>query len=120
MKSGTDAVGLDHNLILTYARAEATMTPMEAIPGHTMETEDVITGVLPGDHAQINIHITLTITPHIGDHLHTEVLQLTLESTADHELDQHINQPRRPHRTIHHYPGNPTVIQTLRQTPESQ
>ena len=48
------------------------------------------------------IHIALAMTPHIRDHPHTEALQLTLETTADHDLNQHINQPRRPHTKIHH------------------
>ena len=60
MKSGTDAVGLGHNPILADT------------------TADAITGVLPGIHNQMPIHITLTMTPHIRDHPHTEALQLTL------------------------------------------
>ena len=44
MKSGTDKVGLGHNPILTDTTAEATMTPTEAIPGHTTGTADAITG----------------------------------------------------------------------------
>ena len=66
------------------------------------------------------IHIALTMIPHIGDHPHTEALQLTLETAADHNLIQHINQPRRPHTKIHHDPGNATVLHTLSETPESQ
>ena len=109
MKSGTDAGGLDHNPILADNTAEATVTPTKAIPGHTTETADAITGVLPGDHTQMPIHITLTMTPHIRDHLCTEALQLTIETTADHDLNQYINQPKRPHTKIHHHPGNPTL-----------
>ena len=52
MKTGTDAVGLDHNPILTDTTAEAAMTPTEAIPGHTTGTADARTGVLPGAHAE--------------------------------------------------------------------
>ena len=59
------------------------MTPTEAIPGHTTGTADTITGVLPGTHAQMPIHITLVMTPHIGDHPHTEAFQLTLGTAAD-------------------------------------
>ena len=106
MKSGTDAVGLDHNPILIDTTAEAALTPTEAISGHTTETADVITGVLLGNHAQMPIHIALAMTPHIRDHLCTEALQLTLETTADHNLDQHINQPRKPYTKIYHNPGN--------------
>ena len=93
MKSGTDAVGIGHNPILTDTTAEAAMTPTEAIPGQTTGTADAITGVLPGTPAQMPIHIALAMTPYIGDHPHTEALQLTLETAADHNLDQHINQP---------------------------
>ena len=62
------------------------MTPTETVPG----TVDTITGVLPGGHTPKPICITLAKTPHIRDHLHT-ALQLTLETIADHDLDQHIN-----------------------------
>ena len=120
MKSGTDVVGLGHNPILKDTTAEATVIPTEAIPGHTTGTADVITGVLPSAYTEMPIQIALAMTPHIGDHPHTEALQLSLETTTDHNLDQHINQPRRPHTKIHHNPGNPTVLHTLRDTPESQ
>ena len=96
------------------------MTPTEAVPGHTTGTVDAITRVLPNAHGQMPIHITLAMTPHIRDHPHTEALPLTLETAADHNLDQHINQPRIPHTKIHHDPGNPTVLHTLKETPESQ
>ena len=79
-------------------------------------TVDAITGILPGAHTPMPIHITLTMTLHIRDCLCTEALQLTLESAADHDLNQHTNQPRRPHTKIHHDPGNPKVIHTLRET----
>ena len=111
---------LGHNPILTDTTAEATMTPTEAIPGHTRGTADTITGVLPDSHTQLPIHIALTMTPHIRDHPHTEALQLTIETTADHNLVQHISQPKRPPTKIHHNPGNPTVLHTLKETPESQ
>ena len=93
MKEDTDAVDPDHNLILADTIAEATMTPTETIPDHTTGTVNTITGVLPGAHTPMPIHIALTKTPHIRDHLHTEALQLTLETTADHDFDQHISQP---------------------------
>ena len=51
---------------------------------------------------------------HIGDHPCTEAVQLTLGTPADHNLNQHINQPRRPPTKIHHNPENPTVLHTLR------
>ena len=120
MKSGTDAVGLGDNPILTDTTSEAAVTPTEVIPDHTTGTADAIVGVLHDGHAPMPFHIALTMIPHIRDHPHTEAPQLTLETAADHNLDQHINQPRRPHTKIHHNPGNPTVLQTLRETPESQ
>ena len=120
MKSDTDAVDPDHNPILTDTIAEAAMTPTETIPGHSTGTADAITGVLPSTHTPMPIHITVTKTPHIGDYLCTEVVELTLETTADHNLGQHISQPRRPYTIIHHDPGNPTVIDALRETPASQ
>ena len=116
MKANTDAVSSYHNLILADTIAEATMTPTETIPGHVTGTVGTITGVLPSTHTPMPIHIALTKTPHIKDYPHTEVLQLTLETTADHDLDQHINQPGRLCTKIHHDPGNPTVIHTLRVT----
>ena len=88
MTADTDTLGLDHNLILTDTIAEAYMTPSETIPGHTTGTVDATTEILPCTHTPMPIHITLTKTPHIRDHLHTEALQLT---QADHDLDQHIN-----------------------------
>ena len=115
MKTGTDAVGLDHNPNLADTRAEATMSPAEAIPGHTTGTADAITGVLPGAHAQMPIHIALAMTPYIEDHLCTEALQLTLETTADHDLNQHTNQLRRPHTRIYHDPGDPKIKHILRE-----
>ena len=92
MKADTATVGPDHILTLTDTIAEADMTPTETIPGHATGTVDTSTEVLSSAHTSMPIHITLTKTPHIGDHLHTEALQLT---QADHYLDQHINQPRR-------------------------
>ena len=117
MKADTDAVGPDHNLSLTDTIAEANMIPTETVPVHTRGTVDAITEVLPGTHTPNSIHITLAKTPHIGDHLHTQALQL---SQAGHDLDQHINQPGRLCTKILHDPGNPTVIHPVRETPDSQ
>ena len=117
MKADTDAVGPDYNLILADTIAEANMTPTETVPGHAIGTVDAITEVLPSTHIPMPIYIALAETSHIRDHLPTEALQLT---QADHDLDQHINQPGRLCTKIHHNPGNPTVIHTLRETPESQ
>ena len=66
------------------------------------------------------LKFTLAMTPHIRYHLHTEALQLTLETAADSNLDQHTNQLRKPHTKIHHDPEDPTVIHTLRETQGSQ
>ena len=92
MKADTDAVGLDHNLILADTTAEADITPTETIPAHATGTVDATTEVLPSIHMPMPIHITLPKTPVIGHHLHTEALQLT---EADHDLNQCINQPGR-------------------------
>ena len=107
MIAGTDAVGLDHNPILTDTTTDTAMIPTEAISGHTTGTTDAITGVLPSAYTQMPIHITLTMTPHIRDYLCIEALQLNLETTADHNLDQHTNQLRKPHTKSHHIPEDP-------------
>ena len=117
MKADTDTVGPDHNLIIVDTIPEADMTPTETIQGHTTGTVDTITEVLPGTHTPMPIHITVTKTSNIRDHLSTEAFQLT---QAVHNFDQHINQPGRLCTKIHHDPGNPTVIHTLSETPESQ
>ena len=69
-KTGTDAVGLDHNPIITYTTAKVTMIPTKAIPGHTTGTTDDITGVIHGAQTQVLIHIILAMTLHTTDHLH--------------------------------------------------
>ena len=50
MKTGTDTVGLDHNPIIADTTEKVTMTPAEAIPGHTTGTTDNITGVVHAAH----------------------------------------------------------------------
>ena len=40
MKTGTDAVGLDHNPIIADTTAKVTMPVTEAVPGHTTGTTD--------------------------------------------------------------------------------
>ena len=96
MKTGTDAVGLDHNPIITDTTAKVTMTPTEAIPGHTTGITDDITGVVHDTHTKPLAHIVLAMTLHIADHLCIEALQLTPEITADHALNQPTNPPREP------------------------
>ena len=71
MKTGTDTAGLDLNPILADITAKVIMTPTEAIPGHTTGITDDITGVVHDAHALALIHIILTVTLHITDHLPT-------------------------------------------------
>ena len=52
------------------------MIPTETIPGHNMETIDIIIGVLHDDLTPVLI--VPTVTPHIADHLHTGVHSLLL------------------------------------------
>ena len=106
MKSGTDAAGLGHNPILTDTTAESTMTPTEAIPGHTTGTADAITEVLHDAHTHMPIHIALTMTLHVKDHLPIGALQVTLETAADHDLDQHSNQLGKPCINLHPIPAD--------------
>ena len=94
-KTGTDAVGLDHNPIIRDTTAKLTMIPTEAIPGHTTGTTDNIIGVVPDTNTQVLIHIILTVTLHTSDHLHIGALQHTPETTSDHALDQPTNQLRK-------------------------
>ena len=69
------------------------MIPTEAIPGPTTGMTDAITGVVHDAHTQVLIHIILTATLNIADHLDIEALQLTPEIAADHTPDQHTNPP---------------------------
>ena len=102
MKEDTGAVDPDHNLILADTTGDAAMTPTGTVPGYVTETANDIKGVLSGAHTHMPIHITPTKTHHIYGHPCTEALQLTVETTADHDLTQHTNQPGRPHTKIHH------------------
>ena len=95
MKTGTDAIGLDHNPIITDTTAKVAMAPTEAIPGHTTGTTDDITGVVHDAHTQVLIHIILTTTLNTADHLHIGTLQLTPETAVDHAINQPTNQLRR-------------------------
>ena len=104
MKIGTDAVCLDHNPIIAYITAKVIMTPTEAILGHTTGMTDTITGVVHDTHTQTLIHIILTTTLHITDHLFSEALQFTTETTSDHAPNQPINPPRKPHTNLCHIP----------------
>ena len=64
MKTGIEAVGLDHSPIPTDTTAEVAMTPTEAVPGHTTGITDDITGVLSDAHTELLIHISLAMTFH--------------------------------------------------------
>ena len=108
-KTGTEAVGLNHNFILADITAKVTMTPTEAIIGHTTGITDAITGLVHNAHTQTLIHIILTVTLHITDHLPIETLQLTPEITADCTLNQPTNPPRKPLTNLHHIPEDHKV-----------
>ena len=84
MKTGTNAVGLDHNHIIKGTTAKVTITPTEAILGHTIRTADDITGVIHNAYTQTLIYTILAVTLHIEGHLH--------EITADHTLNQPTGQ----------------------------
>ena len=86
MKTGTDAVGLDHNPIITYT-AKVAMIPTEAVICNITGSTDNITGVVHNTHTQGLIHIILTTTLHTADHLLIGALHLTPEATADHTLN---------------------------------
>ena len=109
MKTGTGAVSLDHNLILRDITAKVTMTPTDAIPGHTTGITDAITEVVHDIHTQTLTCIVFTMTLCITDHLDIEALQLTPEITVDHALDQPSNPPRKPHTNLHHIPEDHKV-----------
>ena len=82
------------------------MTPTEAIPGHTTGTPDAITEALHDAHTQMPIHITLTVTLHIEDHLPIGALQITLETPANNNLNQQTNQLRKPCINLHPIPAD--------------
>ena len=75
------------------------MIPVEAIPGHIIETIEVIIRVL--HDALTPVLVIPTMTPHITDCLHTGAHQLTLRTTADHDPIQHTNQVRKPCINLH-------------------
>ena len=102
MNTGTNAADPDHNHIIKDATAKATITPTEAMLGHTTGTIGDITGVVYADYAQTRIHTIFAMTPHIKGHLHTGAHQLTHEITADHTFSQHTGQLRKPHQNSSH------------------
>ena len=120
MKADTDAAGPDHNPILADTKAEATMTPTKAIPGHTTGTKDDITGVVHDAHTQVLIHFILNATLHTADHLHIGALQLTPKTASDHNLNQPTNQLRKAHSNLHHSPEDHKVKHILKGIQELQ
>ena len=119
-KTGTDAVGLDYNLIIADTTAKVVMIPTEAIPGHTTGTTDDIMRVAHDVHIQVLIHIILNVTLHTTDHLHIGALQLTSETAADHALDQTTNQLRKTHTNLLHNPDKHKVKHILKGIHELQ
>ena len=65
------------------------MTPTEAIPGHII---DIVDATIEALHITATVLIAYAMTHHIEDHPHTEVPQLTPETTADPDHVLHINQ----------------------------
>ena len=120
MKTGTNTVDPDHNHIIEATTDKVTMTPIEAVLGHTIGTADDITGVIHDAYTQTLIYTILTMTLHLEGHLHTGAHQLTHEIAADHALDQPTGQLRKPHIRIHYFPEDPKVIHTLKEIQESQ
>ena len=114
MKTGTDVIGLDHNLIITDTAAKVAMTLTEAIPSQITGTTENITGVIHDTHTQVLMHIILTMTVHTTNHLHTGAHQLTQEITADHALSQPTGQLRKPHTNLHQGPEEHKVRHTKR------
>ena len=120
MKTGTNAVDPDHIHIMEDTTSKVTITPTEAVLGHTIGTADDITRGIHDAHTQTIIYTVLAMKLHIEGHLHTGAHQLTHEITADHALDQPTGQLRKPHIRIHHIPEDPKVIHTLKEIQESQ
>ena len=119
-KTGTDAVGPDQNHIIEDNMTKVTVTPTEAVPGHTTETTADITEVIQNAHTQALIHIIPTMTLHTADHLHTGAHQLPQEITADHTLNQPAGQLRKPHNNLHQNPEDHKVKHIQKGIQESQ
>ena len=109
MKTGTDTVDPDHNLILTDIEAQIIMTHTEAIQGHTTGIIKDITGVVHNAHTPPLTHIDLAMTLIIIDHLHIEALLLTPGITVDHTLNQPTNLPGKIPTDPLHIPADHEV-----------
>ena len=92
-----------------------TMIPTEAIPGHIIETINIIIEVL--HDALTPVLIIPAMTPHIVDCLHTGAHQLPLGTTADHDPIQHTHQVRKLCINLHPIPvelkGNHMIKEIL-------
>ena len=94
------------------------MISTEAIPGHTIETIDIIIGVL--HDALTPVLIFPAVTPHITDCLHTGAHQLNLGTTTDHDPIQHTNQVRKPCINLHPIPAELKANCMIKEIQESQ
>ena len=94
------------------------MIPTEAIPGHIIETIDIIIGVLHDDLTPVLI--IPAVIPHIADCLHTGAYQLTLGTTAGHNPIQHTNQVRKPCINLHPAPAGLKANHMIKEIQESQ
>ena len=94
------------------------MNPTEAIPGHIIETIDIIIGVL---HDSLTpVLIIPTVTPHIADRLYKGAHQVTLRTTADHNPIQPTNQARKPCINLHPIPAELKANHMIKEIQESQ
>ena len=113
IETGTIAVDPDHNHIIKDTTAKVTISPIEAILGHSTGTVDDITGVIHDTHTQMLISTVLAVILYREGHLYTEAHQLTHEITADHTLDQPTGQLKGHCIRLHHIPEAPKIIHTL-------
>ena len=87
------------------------------IPGHIIETIDIITEVL--HDVLIPVIIISAMTPHITDCLHTGALPHTLGIRADHISIQHTNQVRTLCINLQHIPTDLKTSQMIEEIQES-
>ena len=103
MRTGTETADQGNSSIPIDTTATFAMIPTEAVPGHIIETIDIIIGVL---HDALTLVLTIpTMTSHTADCLHTAAHQLTLGTTAGHGPIQHINQVRKSCINLHPSPA---------------
>ena len=114
METGTIAADPGHNHIIKDTAAKVTITPTEAILGHSTGTADDIRRVLHDTHSQMLISTIPAMILHIEGHLHTEAHQHTHDITAAHTLNQPIGQLRRHHIRIHDIPADLKVKHALK------